>query len=82
MWVDAVCIGQSSVVERNAQVTMMGQIYGNAVLIFVWLGADSPESVRFFKHFRGVNRIDELDDELEESGRSPLGSVYKSFNHL
>lgn len=37
-WVDAICIDQTDLCERNAQVSMMGDIYRNANSVFAWLG--------------------------------------------
>ena len=38
VWVDAICINQVDIAERNAQVAMMSQMYANATTIIVWLG--------------------------------------------
>lgn len=38
IWVDAVCINQSDVPERSAQVEMMGDIYRQAKTVRIWLG--------------------------------------------
>ncbi|TVY76061.1 Heterokaryon incompatibility protein 6 OR allele [Lachnellula suecica] len=38
LWVDALCINQEDVAERNSQVGMMGKIYENATEVIVWLG--------------------------------------------
>jgi hypothetical protein len=38
LWIDAICINQSNVKERNHQVQMMRQIYSNAQSVSVWLG--------------------------------------------
>jgi hypothetical protein len=38
LWVDAICIDQSSIPERNQQVSIMRDIYANAVCTNVWLG--------------------------------------------
>ncbi|KAK5661144.1 hypothetical protein OQA88_11035 [Cercophora sp. LCS_1] len=44
LWVDALCIDQSSVAEKNQQVPMMADIYRCAVGTILWLGPDSdPE---------------------------------------
>lgn len=40
MWVDAVCINQNAVEERNAQVAMMAGIYKKASRLLIWLGED------------------------------------------
>ncbi|KAK2015755.1 HET-domain-containing protein [Colletotrichum eremochloae] len=38
LWVDAVCINQSSTTEKSVQVAMMATIYRNARDVLVWLG--------------------------------------------
>ncbi|KAI3336642.1 hypothetical protein HD806DRAFT_474336 [Xylariaceae sp. AK1471] len=38
IWVDAICIDQSSNEERTAQVRVMDEIYRNASYVSVWLG--------------------------------------------
>ncbi|KAK0715467.1 heterokaryon incompatibility protein-domain-containing protein [Lasiosphaeris hirsuta] len=40
LWVDALCINQADVSERNQQVSIMGQIYSNALRVISWLGVD------------------------------------------
>jgi hypothetical protein len=40
-WIDAICIDQSQVEERNHQVAMMGRIYSEASGVLVWLGTAS-----------------------------------------
>ncbi|KAK0732499.1 heterokaryon incompatibility protein-domain-containing protein [Apiosordaria backusii] len=42
LWVDAVCINQADVTERNSQVTNMPKIYKKASSAVVWLGDESP----------------------------------------
>ncbi|PMD29254.1 HET-domain-containing protein, partial [Hyaloscypha variabilis F] len=37
-WVDALCINQRDVKERNHQVSQMGKIYESATNVVVWLG--------------------------------------------
>ncbi|KAI9712822.1 MAG: hypothetical protein M1820_001444 [Bogoriella megaspora] len=48
IWVDAICIDQTNIPERNEQVRFMDQIYKNAECVSVWLGlppaADQYES--------------------------------------
>ncbi|KAN0098405.1 Heterokaryon incompatibility protein (HET) domain containing protein [Hyaloscypha variabilis] len=38
IWIDALCINQSDISERNQQVPHMYSIYQNAELVHVWLG--------------------------------------------
>ena len=38
LWVDSICINQSSIEERNGQVKMMADVYTMAEQVIVWLG--------------------------------------------
>lgn len=63
-WVDAVCINQDDVEERNSQVALMGQIYASAVRAMVWLGDDDKAAEDVFNlAVRVVSRKDN-DDRL------------------
>lgn len=44
IWVDAICINQDDVNERNHQVHIMRKIYSNAASVIVWLGPESKSS--------------------------------------
>ncbi|KAJ9603999.1 hypothetical protein H2200_011521 [Cladophialophora chaetospira] len=43
-WIDAICIAQSDVRERNHQVRIMGSIYTKATEVLVWLGPELARS--------------------------------------
>ena len=38
LWIDAICIDQSNVEERNHQVQQMADIYGKAMHVYIWPG--------------------------------------------
>lgn len=38
LWIDAICIDQTNVVERSMEVFRMGNIYNSAERVLVWLG--------------------------------------------
>ncbi|KUJ13322.1 HET-domain-containing protein, partial [Mollisia scopiformis] len=38
IWIDALCINQKDVKERNHQVAQMGKIYSQASRVIAWLG--------------------------------------------
>ncbi len=44
LWVDAICIHQDSVEERNQQVAIMRDIYRNARHTVIWLGPEGDRS--------------------------------------
>jgi hypothetical protein len=60
LWVDAICIDQSSTKERNAQVSIMGNIYSRADCVLMWLGSsttvESQDAARHLaKLYRSLN---------------------------
>lgn len=38
--IDAICVNQDNIAERNAQVALMGELYKTAEEVYVWLGKD------------------------------------------
>ncbi|KAI4160442.1 MAG: hypothetical protein LQ342_005675 [Letrouitia transgressa] len=44
IWVDAICIDQDNITERNQQVARMGQIYSYAAQVLVWLGPEDEST--------------------------------------
>lgn len=44
LWVDALCINQEDLVEREAQVCRMRDVYSVAKQVVVWLGTEADES--------------------------------------
>ncbi|KAI1740250.1 heterokaryon incompatibility protein-domain-containing protein [Xylaria scruposa] len=41
LWIDAICIDQNNVIERNEQVQHMDRIYSSAQHVCVWLGKEN-----------------------------------------
>ncbi|MCJ1368622.1 hypothetical protein MMC16_007766 [Acarospora aff. strigata] len=44
LWVDALCINQNDLAERNLQVTRMRDLYEQAMAVITWLGPEADES--------------------------------------
>ena len=42
LWIDAVCINQADIEERNKQVTLMRDIYSKASQVVAWIGDERP----------------------------------------
>ncbi|KAJ5382033.1 uncharacterized protein N7496_004461 [Penicillium cataractarum] len=67
LWVDAVCIKQDDVEEKNQQVKFMSNIYGAANHVYSWLG-DAPYIPLAFKALRSISQdiqtVSELHPEL------------------
>ena len=49
IWIDALCINQADVAERNSQASQMSRIYENAEEVIVWLGKEETYSVSAIK---------------------------------
>ncbi|KAF4334681.1 heterokaryon incompatibility [Fusarium beomiforme] len=45
LWIDAICINQGDMAERNAQVNLMQKVYGQAEKVLVWLGEPTDGSL-------------------------------------
>lgn len=55
LWMDAVCINQTDIEERNAQVQIMGSIYSGARRVVVYLGESADDSDFVMKWVLGKN---------------------------
>ncbi|KAF5020297.1 hypothetical protein F66182_7673 [Fusarium sp. NRRL 66182] len=49
VWIDALCINQSSNAEKSRQVPLMGGIYESASRVIIWLGPGSSQITRVFQ---------------------------------
>lgn len=49
LWIDAICIDQSSVKERNHQVRLMGDVYKLARRVLIWLGVGNRDTGRLMR---------------------------------
>ena len=65
LWIDALCIDQKNLEERNFHVQLMGNIYDKAVTAIVWLGLPSDD--------RRQARVLELIAEMSAFGRNKHG---------
>jgi len=52
MWIDAICINQSNVAERELQVGLMRDIYQQADGVVIWLGLRKPKTELAFEFLR------------------------------
>ncbi|KAF4627649.1 hypothetical protein G7Y89_g10503 [Cudoniella acicularis] len=68
LWVDAICINQMDIQERNSQVQLMGSIYRFAVTTLCWIGKESDNSSLAIKSLRRISehvgQIQEGEDDL------------------
>ncbi|KAL7940715.1 heterokaryon incompatibility domain-containing protein [Trichoderma barbatum] len=44
LWIDAICINQNDLLEKNHQIPIMNMIYAKARALIIWLGESSSDS--------------------------------------
>ncbi|MCJ1368343.1 hypothetical protein MMC16_007485 [Acarospora aff. strigata] len=75
-WIDAICINQSDMDERNSQVQIMDEIYEKAFKVVVWLGTED-ESTASVLHI--ITKLASTHREFEQRNEEP-GSVFNDHN--
>jgi hypothetical protein len=53
-WIDALCINQKNIEERNHQVMLMQRIYSRSFAVIAWLGVAADESERAIDSMAGI----------------------------
>lgn len=81
IWVDAICINQNDITERNHQVWQIKDIYSKARLVNVWLGDTDVDAVVGLD--LGMDFIREFGDALIKrhptaSDRIKVGSTWRA----
>ena len=79
LWIDAICINQENVQERNHQVARMRQIYAQAQEVIIWLGQDADDSGLAMRSIRSWSRL--LRD-TDGSPGLPLSKLGPHMFHL
>ncbi|UQC86202.1 uncharacterized protein CLUP02_11702 [Colletotrichum lupini] len=57
IWIDSICIDQSNLDERAAQVSLMGQLYRSAIRTLIWLGPDSSDCYGAWELLDSIHHI-------------------------
>lgn len=71
LWVDAICIDQRNLQERNHQVQIMRNIYMEAAKVVVWLGPSDSDSRETFKLLAGLSEHSHDRTWIERKIRDP-----------
>jgi hypothetical protein len=58
-WIDAICIRQDDVLEKNTQIPLMTRIYSGARTVDIWLGPDQDDSAHVLElaHRRSADAL-------------------------
>lgn len=82
VWIDAICIDQTNISERNAQVQLMSQIFSNANEVIIWLGMPDEHSVAGFDALHSALRNSVLKPNIkliESSGKDLLHLLHREY---
>jgi hypothetical protein len=77
IFIDAICINQTSTIERNHQVKLMGKVYQLAKLTTVWLGQGDKITHRWLKNLNRASRILAF-----ENWCARRNSTWQSISHI
>jgi hypothetical protein len=64
IWLDSVCIDQTSLSEKGRQVGMMGDIYGTSHAVYAYIGGDADGAAELFQ---SIPQLLETGDPLDET---------------
>lgn len=88
LWVDAICINQADSAEREAQVSIMNQVYLKAKIVTIWLGPSDASSKAVLSFARSLD-VTALQTELHAGGfvagptiRDATGTLYTAEHVL
>jgi hypothetical protein len=70
-WIDALCINQDDIPEKNTQIQKMAMIYNRADSVVVWLGEGDKESSRAMDFIDRLLKLDDFDPLTRDPG-SPM----------
>lgn len=76
VWVDAVCINQIDLEERQAQVSMMGEIYRQAGAVAAYLGEEAENSDLAMEFFASMSRL-AWDDPIANIYGEALKALFR-----
>ena len=80
LWVDALCINQDDLEERNRQVKRMQSIFSNAQSVFVWLGEAAGKSILEQRiPISSTTRKRQAPMRFPRTTCRPQGSILKHF---
>ncbi len=77
LWVDAICVNQSSIQERGEQVALIGQIYTSSSADLLWLGEDDGHSAQLIRLLADIQKMESIPVSEIMSVGETLGADVK-----
>lgn len=87
VWVDALCISQTDLVEKGEQVSIIGYIFGKAIRVLVWVGEHADGSEKLFGSRNFLERLQwtiqplslRMADKASTPGQIPMWQTWRTF---
>lgn len=70
-WIDAICINQADILEKNTQIKKMAMIYNRAESVSVWLGRENKDSHRAIEFIKELVKLYDFDPLTRSPGTFP-----------
>lgn len=80
LWVDALCINQNSIPERNQQVRGIWRIYQSARKVVAWLGEESDDTDEAFAVLKDIQKLTIPSLVKDEWTTENFGHIYMSLS--
>jgi hypothetical protein len=61
LWIDAICVNQQDLDERSQQVPRMGDVFGLAQCVLVWLGLEAEDSSSALRTLHKIGSMIDVD---------------------
>lgn len=82
LWIDALCIDQQTMTERNSQVGIMGEIFSHASLVHMWLGNFSLPPIELDHSLFSSLQIQNRHKTMERTDRDDNEILGKIRTHI
>ncbi|PMD28553.1 hypothetical protein NA56DRAFT_547749, partial [Hyaloscypha hepaticicola] len=76
IWIDAICIDQRNISERNNQVKMMKRIYERALLVHIWIDVEVEIPAPVLKMLETINLGTPLELEADPKFWDPVVHLF------
>ncbi|KAH8647998.1 heterokaryon incompatibility protein-domain-containing protein [Tricladium varicosporioides] len=70
LWIDAICINQDDIPEKNTQIRKMAMIYNRAESVAVWLGIEDQDSTQAMNFIKELLHLNDFDPLIRDPGSS------------
>jgi hypothetical protein len=65
IWIDAICVNQEDIREREHQVSLMSKIYGQAESVIAWLGNDADRTLESLGIDAAISELEQLPAKIQ-----------------